>query len=121
MADVLTFGHSECVNGNGQIVLVSLTATPTGDPPAQYTECHAHGDEAWVTWWSNLTPGTDRSSRFCVDPSGDNVLVAPQGAAAQSESEEHNDDDGHDHADGDNHQDEQSQEEMDCHFHAGVE
>lgn len=34
-----------CINGNGAEVLVSLTATPTGEVPAQYTGCHFHGSE----------------------------------------------------------------------------
>lgn len=40
--------HRYCINGNGVEVLVSITATATGAAPAQYTGCHAHGDEQWV-------------------------------------------------------------------------
>lgn len=38
-------GNSYCINGAGDEVLVSLTATATGEAPAQYTACHAHGNE----------------------------------------------------------------------------
>lgn len=34
-----------CINGSGEEVQVSMTATPTGELPAQYTGCHAHGSE----------------------------------------------------------------------------
>lgn len=37
-----------CINGSGEEVLVSLTATPTGELPAQYTGCHSHGSETYV-------------------------------------------------------------------------
>lgn len=32
-----------CVNGAGTEVLVE--ATPTGEPPAEYTDCHSHDEE----------------------------------------------------------------------------
>jgi len=31
-----------CINAAGEEVSVSLTATPTGELPAQYTDCHTH-------------------------------------------------------------------------------
>jgi len=34
-----------CINGSGEEVQVSMTATPTGELPAQFTGCHAHGSE----------------------------------------------------------------------------
>lgn len=34
-----------CINGSGQEVQVSMSATPTGQPPAQYTGCHSHGTD----------------------------------------------------------------------------
>ena len=34
-----------CIDGSGQEVQVSMTATPTGELPAQFTGCHAHGSE----------------------------------------------------------------------------
>lgn len=34
-----------CINGSGQEVQVSMSATPTGQPPAQFTGCHSHGTD----------------------------------------------------------------------------
>ena len=34
-----------CINGSGEEVQVSLTGTPTGGIPAQYTGGHNHGSE----------------------------------------------------------------------------
>src|SRR4051794_2916511 len=34
-----------CIDSDGHEVQVSLTATPTGEIPAQYTGCHSHGSE----------------------------------------------------------------------------
>lgn len=61
-----------CINGNEEEVFVE--ATVTGEPPAQYTDCHAQGEE-----------------QFCLGPQGEEVLVL-----AEEHSGEH---EGHDHAD----------------------
>lgn len=37
-----------CIDGDGHEVSVSLTATPTGEIPAQYTGCHSHGSDRYV-------------------------------------------------------------------------
>lgn len=37
-----------CIDGDGHEVSVSLTATPTGEIPAQYTGCHSHGSDKYV-------------------------------------------------------------------------
>ena len=78
-----------CINGNSEEVFVE--ATVTGEPPAQYTDCHAHGEE-----------------QFCVGPDGDDVLVLAQEHAGEQE--------GHDHAN-----EEPETQGENCHFHAGVE
>lgn len=49
-SSVVTGCHSHgdqvfCINGSGQEVQVSMTATPTGELPAQFTGCHSHGSE----------------------------------------------------------------------------
>lgn len=46
---------------NSVEVLISGTATATGEPPAQYTDCHAHG-----------------SQQYCVGPAGEEVQVLAQ-------------------------------------------
>ena len=45
-----------CINGNEEEVFVE--ATVTGEPPAQYTDCHSHGEE-----------------QFCLGPDGEDVLI----------------------------------------------
>jgi len=80
-----------CIDGHGDEVSVSLTETPS-PLPAQYTACHAHGSES-----------------YCVDPEGNDVLVL----AATEADEAYAEDEGN--------TDEAPAEELDCHFHAGVE
>lgn len=38
-----------CVNGAGEEVKVDVT--PTGEMPAQYTDCHEHGSEQYVIFF----------------------------------------------------------------------
>ncbi|KAF9890837.1 hypothetical protein FE257_005408 [Aspergillus nanangensis] len=58
-----------CIDGDGHEVQVSLTATPTGEMPAQYTDCHSHGGEM-----------------YCVDPDGNDVQVLEEGESASDDS-----------------------------------
>ncbi|KIV89721.1 hypothetical protein PV10_07101 [Exophiala mesophila] len=83
-----------CINGAGDEVSISVTATATGEPPAQYTDCHAHGTD-----------------QYCMAPDGSEVLIVGS-STAEEDHDDHDDD--HDHEDGE-------EQEMDCHFHAGVE
>lgn len=72
------------------------TATHTGPISTQRTLAFFHG-RLWLT-----------CDRFCVDPTGEDVLVLAEGDVSSSEDSDH------DHAAG-------SGQEIDCHFHAGVE
>ncbi|KAI9681511.1 MAG: hypothetical protein M1817_002795 [Caeruleum heppii] len=82
-----------CVDGNGQEVEVSGTGTVTGEPAAQYTDCHPHGNEGL----------------YCSDPDGAEVLVSAKTEDASdgsnSEAAESNLESGG----------------QTCHYHAGVE
>ncbi|KAE8354541.1 ZIP zinc transporter-domain-containing protein [Aspergillus coremiiformis] len=84
-------GDVFCINGEGHEVQVSLTATPTGEPPAQYTGCHSHG-----------------GSQYCLDAAGNEVQILEEGET------------GHKHDD-DNNSSSKSSSGQNCHFHAGVE
>lgn len=37
-----------CIASDGEEVQVSMEGTPTGEPPAQYTGCHNHGEDQLV-------------------------------------------------------------------------
>ncbi|KAJ9228764.1 hypothetical protein DTO169E5_9074 [Paecilomyces variotii] len=80
-----------CINGAGKEVLISLTATPTGEPPAQYTDCHSHDTDM-----------------YCVSPAGEDVLVVDEGVASSGSSSSKEGE-------------ESSSSGQNCHFHAGVE
>ncbi|OAG41168.1 hypothetical protein AYO21_04548 [Fonsecaea monophora] len=86
-----------CIDGAGEEVMISTTATATGEPPAQYTGCHSHGDE-----------------QYCLAPDGSEVLVLAEGATVSEDHDEHEE-----HEDHEEHS--EDEEELDCHFHAGVE
>ncbi|KAB8069883.1 ZIP zinc transporter-domain-containing protein [Aspergillus leporis] len=81
-----------CIDGDGHEVQVSLTATPTGELPAQYTGCHSHG-----------------SSQYCLDPNGNDVQILEEGATSDEHSNESDS------------SSPSSSGEVNCHFHAGVE
>ncbi|ERF76810.1 hypothetical protein EPUS_07990 [Endocarpon pusillum Z07020] len=83
-----------CVAGNSAEVLVSAPGTPTGEPPAQYTGCHGHGDE-----------------NFCLGPDGEEVQILPEGTVLPPENQEN----------GESGQGASVSQGTNCHFHAGVE
>lgn len=74
---------------------VDYTVTNTAEYPAEFTGCHAHGQD----------------ELFCVGSDGDEVQA--RAAAEEGEEEGH---EGHGHAEG-----EEPAGEENCHFHAGVE
>ncbi|OOO12842.1 zinc/iron permease [Aspergillus oryzae] len=80
-----------CINGEGNEVQVSLTATPTGELPAQYTGCHSHG-----------------GSQYCMDADGNDVQILEEGESG-------------DESDSTSESSSSSSGEQNCHFHAGVE
>ncbi|KNG87087.1 putative ZIP Zinc transporter [Aspergillus nomiae NRRL 13137] len=80
-----------CINGEGNEVQVSLTATPTGELPAQYTGCHSHG-----------------SSQYCLDADGNDVQILEEGETGGE-------------SDSSSESSSESSGELNCHFHAGVE
>jgi zinc transporter 1/2/3 len=82
--------------GGSTEYLVQYTATGTEEPPAEFTDCHAHDADL-----------------FCVAPDGSDVLVSLSGGAAEEGQDEHGE-----------HGDEETSAESEgetCHFHAGVE
>ena len=90
---------------------MSLTATPTGEMPAQYTDCHLYGSER-VRPQCLLCSFFQTKSvyRYCVDPDGNDVQILEEGESAQDQdqaSEESNSSGEH--------------AGQNCHFHAGVE
>ncbi|EFW15107.1 conserved hypothetical protein [Coccidioides posadasii str. Silveira] len=82
-----------CIAGDGKEVQVTGPAGPNTTPPTQYTDCHRHG-----------------SKLYCVGPNNEEVEVLAAEASSPTG--------GHD---GHNHGNDHDQQELDCHFHAGVE
>ncbi|KIW93657.1 uncharacterized protein Z519_06262 [Cladophialophora bantiana CBS 173.52] len=60
-----------CINGAGEEVLISGTATATGESPTEYTDCHWHGVE-----------------QYCVGPAGEEVLVVTEGETSSGDGDD---------------------------------
>ncbi|KKK16906.1 putative ZIP Zinc transporter [Aspergillus rambellii] len=98
VTDCHTHGENVyCIDQDGDEVQVILTATPTGALPAQYTGCHSYGEE-----------------RYCVDPDGNDVQILEVGESTHADDDDHG-------SESSASEEEENGQELDCHFHAGVE
>ncbi|EER28227.1 ZIP Zinc transporter family protein [Coccidioides posadasii C735 delta SOWgp] len=115
-----SFSHidSFCIAGDGKEVQVTGPAGPNTTPPTQYTDCHRHGSKLYVILETSplsiplrtSNKDADFNPRYCVGPNNEEVEVLAAEASSPTG--------GHD---GHNHGNDHDQQELDCHFHAGVE
>ena len=108
-----------CIAGNKAEVIISATGTQTGEPSAQYTDCHAHDEERSVSAPRMLSSSvsstlkTEWSRRYCVSPEGEDVLVVE---AVAQESEPHQA-----HEENESHNENPATGGESCRFLAGIE